>query len=328
MAQLSARRKQQIVGILAANFCLVATLVAVIVGASLLSAVTEDRLVLSTVPLLAASLAVTGLAIALHPQVSMNALGLGLSSGTGLAWGALAGAAAAAMLSVSAIIAGQAAWVPWDPGQVRFDWTQTPLLGVALLAVGATGEELFMRGPLLLFLARAVGPAGGVALTSLAFALLHGANPGVTHLAQLNTALFGAVFGLAVVRRRSLWLAVGLHFGWNAGQVALGGNNSGITIRLTGLNLDLHGAEWLTGGDYGLEGGALATCGALLLATAVWCLPGPRTAEPPYGQAPEAAKGQDGMVEAAFVSGLLGGVARTGGDSPRQDREADGGSAS
>ena len=145
-----------------------------------------------------------------------------------------------------------------------------------------------MRGILLQFLARAPRPAAAVALTSVAFALLHGWNPGVTHLAQLNTALFGAVFGLALLRHRSLWLATGLHLGWNVTQVALGANNSGITIRLTDLNLELQSRDWLTGSEYGLEGGVLASGAALALAVAVWRIPVGKASVPLLCERPEA----------------------------------------
>ncbi len=275
MATLSSRRKQQIGDILLANCCLVSTLLAGLAGAMLLSSFTSNAIAISTMSLLLGALSVTIVAVALHPEVTWVRLGLGRASLSGAAWGVAAGGAAVALLVLSAVWLQWAAWVPWDPAGIRFDWRDAPVLGLCLLAVGAAGEELFVRGPLLQFLARAVGPAGAVAATSLAFALLHGSNPGVTNLAQLNTALFGAVFGLAVLRKRSLWLAVGLHFGWNAAQVGLGANNSGITIRLTELNLELRGSEWLTGGGYGLEGGALATGMALLLGAVVWLAPIP-----------------------------------------------------
>lgn len=270
---------QRIADILLANLFVVATLLAAFAGAWLLSSATDNAIALTTIPLLAAALAVTAGAVALHPDVSWGGLGLARSSLPGLPWGLLLGCGAVAVLIGLAVALDLAAWVPWDPAGIRFDWRTVPLAGLSLLAVGVLGEELFMRGLLLQFLARSITPVGAIAVTSLAFALLHGANPGVTLQAQVNTALFGAVFGIAVLRQRSLWLAIGLHFGWNAAQVALGSNNSGITIRLTDLNLELRGAEWLSGGSYGLEGGAMASFAALLLGAGVWALRG-RSAVP------------------------------------------------
>ncbi|MCY4188437.1 MAG: hypothetical protein OXD30_08135, partial [Bryobacterales bacterium] len=76
-----------------------------------------------------------------------------------------------------------------------------------------------------------------------------------------------------VLRQRCLWPAIGLHLGWNAAQALLGVNTSGITIRLTELNLSLGEPEWITGGDYGFEGGLLATGAVLVLLAIAWQLP-------------------------------------------------------
>ena len=325
MPVFSPRRKQQVADILLANLCLVSTVVAWFAGAWLLSSLTDDQVALNALPLLAGSLAVTGVAMALLPDATWGSIGLGRAALPGAAGGLLLGAGAVALPVAASVGAGWAEWLPWDAAGVRFDWTDARLYGVALLVAGAFGEELFTRGIFLQFLARAVGPATAVAATSVAFALLHGANPGVTYLAQCNTALFGAVFGLAVTRHKSLWLAAGLHFGWNIGQVAAGANNSGITIRLTELHLDLRGAAWLTGGDYGLEGGAMATGAVLLLGAVVYLLPARSDAVRPLWQtvaaSPDGAGGRP-------RDPLLGLPAESGGSvAACQDREADDGTA-
>ncbi len=268
------RAMQRVADLLFANLYAVATLLTALVCAWLLLSLTDNALVLNTMPLCAGGLAVTVAAVAVHPEVNWEKLGLAHTALPGLFWGALLGCGAVAVLVGGMMALELAAWVPWEPSGIRSDWRAMPVTGLVVLATGAAGEELFLRGLLLQFLARSITPAGAVAATSLVFALLHGANPDVTVLAQINTALFGALFCIAVLRQRSLWLAMGLHFGWNAAQVVLGSNNSGITIRLTGLNLELRGAEWLSGGDYGLEGGAMASCAALLLGGCVWILRG------------------------------------------------------
>lgn len=273
MMILTPRRKLRLANLLLANLCMVGTLLSALAAAALLSPFTENPIALSTVPLLLGALAVTAATVAVHPAATWRSLGFGQRAIRGVVPGLLLGAVACGLLVVLAVICGLGAWTTLAPEQIRFDWRETWLTGIAFLAIGAIGEEVFARGMLLQFLAGAFGRAAGVIATSLVFALLHGANPGVTALAQVNTALFGAVFGLAIVRHRSLWMAIGLHLGWNLAQVALGANNSGITIRLTELNLQLRGEDWLSGGNYGLEGGVLATATALLLVAAVWCFP-------------------------------------------------------
>lgn len=273
MRSLSARWKDRLYGLLFANLALVVTVLASFAGAVTLHSFSQSQIVLNTVPLLFGALGVTLTAVAWYPNASWRSLGLSRSNCSDGLWGMLLSAAGCGLLVGLVVLAEWASWTPIEPSEVRFDWRAAPLAGVVLLAIGALGEELFLRGLILQFLARALGPIGAVAATALVFALLHGSNPGVTGIAQLNTALYGMLFGLAVLRLRSLWMAVGLHLGWNLAQVALGVNNSGITIRLTELNLESRAAAWLTGGNYGLEGGVLATCMALVLAVALWCLP-------------------------------------------------------
>ena len=325
MPSLSSRRKQQLRDLLLANLTLVATLLASFAGAMLLYSFTTNVLVLSAIPLLAATIGVTAVAVAIHPDVTCDSLGLSRKAFLGTFWGALLGAGACVLAVGISISLDWAAWTTVDPSLLRFDWRETRLAGLALLATGAMGEELFMRGLLLQFLARSLGPFPAVAATSIAFSLLHYGNPGFTDVALVNTALFGVLFGLAVVRGRSLWLAFGLHLGWNAAQVVLGVNTSGITIRLTDLNFESRGAEWLAGGGYGLEGGVLATCMAVLLAGIVWACPRWRGPERMFWEAP----GTGGSQTAGSLDTLLGDLPGRGGHSggAYKDGEADGGTA-
>ena len=249
------------------------TYVCAALASQALASLSDDLLLLSTVPLLCSTVMVTALTGAFLPGPTCARIGLWRGAGRGVPAGLALGFAACAALVPAAVLSGLAEWAPVDAGALRFDFRSAPALGLALLAIGATGEELFARGLVLQCLARALGPAGAVILTSAGFAVLHGANPGITLLATLNTALFGAAFGALVLRQRCLWSAIGLHLGWNVAQALLGVNTSGITIRLTALNLRLGEPEWITGGKYGFEGGLLATGAVLVLLAIAWQLP-------------------------------------------------------
>lgn len=281
-----------------------------------LASLSDHQLVLNTVPLLCGTAIVTALTVAFVPLASWRRVGLGPGVGRGVPLGLVMGFLGCGALVLVALTLGWAQWVPIEAEVLRFDLRATPALGLALLAVGATAEESFARGLLLQCLARSLGPFGAVALTSAGFAALHGANPGITPLATCNTALFGAVFGVAVIRQRSLWLATGLHLGWNLAQGLLGVNISGITIRLTELNLRLGRPDWATGGDYGFEAGLLATCMALALLAIVWRLPAPSAPEPMLWDAPRERRG-------VFATGLGGFDRAASGESrgPVGDRE-------
>jgi hypothetical protein len=74
--------------------------------------------------------------------------------------------------------------------------------------------------------------------------------------AAFNTAAVGALLAAAYLLTRSLWLAWGIHWGWNfVLAVAFG-------LSVSGFDTDgpvdgvATGPEWLTGGAYGIEGGA------------------------------------------------------------------------
>lgn len=301
------------------------TYVCVSLLALALASLSDHQLVLATVPLLCGTAIVTALTVAFLPLASWRRVGLGPGAGRAVPLGLVMGLLCSGALVLVALPLGWARWVPIEAEALRFDLRATPGLGLALLAVGATGEELFARGLLLQCLARALGPAGAVVLTSAGFAALHGANPGITPLATCNTALFGAIFGVAVIRQRSLWLATGLHLGWNIALGVLGVNISGITMRLSELNLRLGQPEWATGGDYGFEGGLLATGMALALLAIIWRLPAPGASEPMLWNAPRRDRG----VPATG----LGGIDRAaGGESggtvgDREDGEVDAGTA-
>ncbi|MYG03365.1 MAG: CPBP family intramembrane metalloprotease [Acidobacteriia bacterium] len=267
------------------------TYVCASLAAFALASLSDHQLVLATVPLLCGTVIVTVLTVAVLPRASWRRVGLGPGAGRGVPLGLVMGLLGCGALVLVVSSLGWARWVPIEAEALRFDLRATPVQGLALLAVGATAEELFARGLLLQCLARALGPAGAIVLTSAGFAALHGANPGITALSTCNTALFGAVFGVAVIRQGSLWLATGLHLGWNVAQAVLGVNISGITIRLSDLSLRRGRPVWVTGGVYGLEVGLLATVVALALLAIVWRLPESGAPKPMLWDAPHGDRG-------------------------------------
>lgn len=79
--------------------------------------------------------------------------------------------------------------------------------------VGVLFEEYFFRGYLLQSLVVGVGSIPALLLTSILFGLGHSYEGGM--MAILNASLLGVILGLIVLQTRSLWLAVGFHYGWN-----------------------------------------------------------------------------------------------------------------
>jgi membrane protease YdiL (CAAX protease family) len=129
-----------------------------------------------------------------------------------------------------------------------------------ILLIAATNEELVFRGYPFQKLVESLGPPGAVAVSSAFFGLAHLENSHHTWISTLNTMLVGIPLCLAYLRTRSLWMPVGMHFTWNYVQgFVFGLPVSGYTFSTSLLNAHVHGAAWLTGSEYGPEGGLLST---------------------------------------------------------------------
>ncbi|HEX8098554.1 MAG TPA: type II CAAX endopeptidase family protein, partial [Pyrinomonadaceae bacterium] len=151
---------------------------------------------------------------------------------------------------------------------------KTLLVSALVFVLAAAAEEVLFRGYPLQTMTRARLAWLGLFLTSVPFAAVHLGNPNVVPVFTfLNTALAGVWLGVAYLRTRSLWFPLGLHWAWNWTMGAvLGLPVSGIE-RLTPAPLFRAidtGPAWLTGGSYGIEGGAACTLALVLSTLFVW----------------------------------------------------------
>ena len=124
-------------------------------------------------------------------------------------------------------------------------------------------EELVMRGIIFRWLEELAGSWIALAVSALLFGFGHAANANATVFSSLAIALeAGILLGAAYILTRSLWLAIGLHAGWNVVQalwgVPVSGNPADGLVRA-----ELDGPGLLAGGGFGLE----ATVFALVVAT-------------------------------------------------------------
>ncbi|KLE36021.1 hypothetical protein AAW00_01765 [Aurantiacibacter luteus] len=131
-------------------------------------------------------------------------------------------------------------------------------------------EELLMRGIVLRWLEEMTGTWIALAISSLLFGFGHAWNDNATVVSSTAIAIeAGILLGAAYILTRSLWLAIGLHAGWNVVQalwdVPVSGNPTVGPVAAT-----LEGPDLLAGGGFGLE----ATVFALIVATSagVWML--------------------------------------------------------
>ncbi|HET6486836.1 MAG TPA: CPBP family intramembrane glutamic endopeptidase [Spirochaetia bacterium] len=143
--------------------------------------------------------------------------------------------------------------------------------------VQGSAEELLERGYLQrsLWEWRSGTPhrvAWALLVPSLLFSLSHLANPGFGPIPFVNTVLIGILFACFTLSTGSLWLAIGIHGGWNFGLSVVW------SLPVSGVRL-MHilpvriapGASVLFGGEYGPEGGLAVTL--LVIALLSWALP-------------------------------------------------------
>jgi len=221
---------------------------------------------------LAGALAANLLALRIFTELRLVDLGMWWDrpSMENLALGILGGAGAAALVLAPALVAGAARISGTPQDRPSFG---VPVFVAAMLALGAMGEELMMRGYGFQILLKSCGTWATVIPVGVVFAWLHTGNPNATWLGLANTAGFGVLFGYAFVRSRDLWLPAGLHFGWNITLPLFGVNVSGLRMKMTGHEMVWSAGSLWSGGEYGPEASVLTSAIMVALAVYLWKAP-------------------------------------------------------
>jgi membrane protease YdiL (CAAX protease family) len=237
----------------------------------------DNSLALGSIVLLPAAVGATALLLGLADRRGPAAIGLPMNR---IAWQHLGfGTLTGVGLSISIVgLQWAAGWVEVQYGSIEgslseFVWAPSLGVGFLVIASAACAEELLFRGYGLQQLMRATHPWAAVIFSSAVFGLVHASNPNSSTVGVINTALFGALFGLPLLRQRSLWVPTGMHFGWNFSLACLGANISGLTIRLTGMEVVPVGPPEWSGAEYGPEGSLLTTCAVVAAAALLWRMP-------------------------------------------------------
>jgi hypothetical protein len=236
-----------------------------------------NDLALSSLVLLPAAAAATALLLTIADRRPLAAICLPVND---LAWRHLAFGTVVGLGLSAGIIGLQwaAGWVEIQYGALEGSLTEVmwaPSLGVGFLVIlsAAAAEELLFRGYGLQQLMRGTRPWAAVIFSSVIFGLVHATNPNSSTVGIVNTALFGGLFGLPLLRQRSLWIPIGMHFGWNFSLACLGANVSGLTIRLTGMEIVPVGPAVWSGAEYGPEASLLASLAVVVAGLLLWRLP-------------------------------------------------------
>ena len=150
-------------------------------------------------------------------------------------------------------------------GLTTFQWRmngamlQAAVMQFVLFAVAALHEEVAFRGYPFQRLIESIGPVPAVIVLGALFAVPHIGNPNSSLFSAFNTAGAGALLAAAYLLTRSLWFVWGIHWGWNFVLAVVYG------LSVSGFDTDgpvdgmVKGPQWLTGGAYGVEGGASGT---------------------------------------------------------------------
>ncbi len=230
------------------------------------------EMVALTIPRLVAAAICGAIAMMIFEDRKLSDLGLHWNGNAGrnLLAGTVVGAIGASLLILPPVVFGLAHFeAAPDAGATL----RGALFTVALLFCGAAGEEIAFRGFPLQILIRGYGSWAAILGIGVLFGVMHRFNPGATMLSTVNTAGFGVLFGMALLRSHDLWLPIGLHFGWNATLPFLGVSLSGFTIRVTEFQLVWKAGVLWSGGSYGPEGSLPASFVLIALGAVVWKMP-------------------------------------------------------
>jgi membrane protease YdiL (CAAX protease family) len=132
-------------------------------------------------------------------------------------------------------------------------WSMKLVTPLAEMVFVGVFEEILCRGILFRITEKSLGSWLALVISAVLFGLAHLAGAGAGVLAIVITVVAGAFFAAAFMVTRRLWLCIGMHIAWNYTlgtifSVTVSGRES---IGL--LQGRLTGAEWVTGGQYGLE---------------------------------------------------------------------------
>jgi uncharacterized protein len=145
----------------------------------------------------------------------------------------------------------------------------TLVWGLVFLLVGFF-EEFAFRGYLQHAFQQGIGFWPAAILVSAIFGATHLQNMGEDWVGAVMAGLFGVLACLTLRRTGSIWLAIGMHAGYDFGETFIYSvPDSGMPPSHTLLNSSLHGPSWLTGGPVGPEGSVFAVVMLLIAIVAV-----------------------------------------------------------
>ena len=205
---------------------------------------------------------------------SPAALGIGISRHMPrqVGFGVLIGAAGLNAAALALLLSGSLSY--GAQAGTAGEWIETVAVQALIFTIAALAEEALFRGYAFQVLARVGGSVLAIVVSSVLFALAHGANPSIGIFALINIFLAGILLGIAYLRTLSLWFVTAVHMGWNWTMATL------FDLPVSGLQMfdtplyqpAVGGPAWWSGATFGPEGGLVGTIGfgVALLLTLRW----------------------------------------------------------
>lgn len=151
-------------------------------------------------------------------------------------------------------------------GGIRFEGLRenvNPFIVILyLVGFGIQGfsEEITFRGYFMVSIMKKNSVTKAVFINSLAFAIAHMLNPGLTVVAFINLMLIGVLMSVYVMKTNNIWGAAAFHSMWNFAQGILYGISvSGTDAKSAVLLTESTGAKIINGGLFGLEASIVTT---------------------------------------------------------------------
>ncbi|MFC1660299.1 lysostaphin resistance A-like protein [Gemmatimonadota bacterium] len=120
--------------------------------------------------------------------------------------------------------------------------------------IGAFVQVLLFRAVLFRLTEESLGTWTALVVVAAIFGLAHLANENATLWNSVGLLLADVLLAAAFIYTRRLWMAFGIHTGWNFIQDGVFGlPNSGLTELPSWITPVVQGPTWVTGGSFGIE---------------------------------------------------------------------------
>jgi len=156
--------------------------------------------------------------------------------------------------------------IPGYYSVIKFNHADAVFYGFFRFLNGAFFEELLFRLIIFKLMEEYLGSWISILIGALFFGGAHLFNDNATLWSSLAIAVeAGILLAMAFMFTRRIWLAFGIHFGWNFAQASILG------LPVSGLSFpglitsELSGPVWITGGNFGVEASPITLVFGLIL---------------------------------------------------------------